>query len=269
MSANINYVIPSQKKVKSVRTTHLYFNSAIGSKKPVNINNQNTACPFCERNSLTDIIDQDGEIILLKNKYPVLEDSVQTVLIETADCHSELSVYSKQHLYRVISFGVKHWLTMEQDPAFASVIFYKNHGPCSGGTIRHPHMQIVGFNNLDYRPHIKQEYFVGDIIDQRNGVALNISTLPRIGFFEFNIVGETIEQIEQTSDYIQTVAHYILNHFHRNCKSYNLFFYHLDNQVAVKITPRFVTSPLYIGYAIPQLPSRLNDVAAEIRARYF
>lgn len=250
-------------------STHLYFNSLIGSQKPENIRNQGTACPFCDRSALTDILDQDGEIILLKNKYPVLEDAVQTVLIETAACDAELSRYPKQHLYRVIRFGLRHWLEMEQDPAFASVIFYKNHGPFSGGTIRHPHMQIVGLRKIDYRPQIKPEYFVGETIAEQHGVTLNLSTLPRIGFFEFNITGRTLEQLEQTADYIQIVAHYILNHFHRHCKSYNLFFYHIGNDIAVKLTPRFVTSPLFIGYGIPQLPSRFFDVISEMRSRYF
>lgn len=252
-----------------MRTTHLYFNSLIGSQKPENISNKNNACPFCDRSSLSDIIDQDGDIILLKNKYPVLEDSLQTVIIETADCDSELSLYSKQHLYQLIGFGIRHWLAMESDPAFASVIFYKNHGPYSGGTIRHPHMQIVGLHSIDYRPQIKPDYFLGVPIHSKAGVTLNLSTQPRIGFFEFNIIGDTLEQLTQTADYIQTAAHYILNHFHKHCKSYNLFFYHIDGKVVVKLTPRFVTSPLFIGYAIPQLPSRLCEVVDEVRNIYF
>jgi galactose-1-phosphate uridylyltransferase len=191
------------------------------------------------------------------------------VLIETASCDSELSLYPKQHLYRVLHFGVKHWLAMEKDPSFASVIFYKNHGPYSGGTIRHPHMQIVGLHNIDYRQYVKPEYFVGELIDEKNGVALNLSSLPRIGFFEFNIIGKTLDQLEQTADYIQTIAHYILNHFHRRCKSYNLFFYHVNDSVSIKLTPRFVTSPLFIGYDIPQLPSRFLDAVTEVRSLYF
>lgn len=249
--------------------THLYFNSAIGSQKPESITNTQTACPFCDRQSLVDIIDQDGDIILLKNKYPVLEDTMQTVLIETADCASELSIYPKDHLYRVMRFGMMHWLEMEKNSDFASVIFYKNHGPCSGGTIRHPHMQIVGLKHIDYRLQVKPEYFQGECIDSRHGVSLTLSTMPRIGFFEFNIIGETLGQIEQTADYIQTVAHYILNHFHHRCKSYNIFFYHIDQNVYVKLLPRFITSPLFLGYAIPQLPSRLSEVVNEVRKRYF
>ena len=249
--------------------THLYFNSQIGSQKPESITNKETACPFCDREALADIIDQDGDILLVKNKYPVLEDTFQTVLIETSDCASELSIYPKDRLYRVLQFGIRHWLAMENDPSFTSVIFYKNHGPCSGGTIRHPHMQIVGLKNIDYRQHLKPDYFIGEILDEQHGVSLNLSTLPKIGFFEFNIVGDTLTQLEQTADYLQTIAHYILNHFHRSCKSYNIFFYHINGSVAVKLVPRFVTSPLFIGYAIPQLPSRLTNVALEIRSLYF
>lgn len=251
-----------------MNSKYLYFNSTIGSKKPVNINNQQIACPFCDRQTLTDIIDQDGEILLIKNKYPVLEQTEQTVLIETAACDTELSLYNKDHLYRLIAFGFKHWLAMEQDPQFSSVLFYKNHGPLSGGTIRHPHMQIVGLKNYDYRPEIKPEYFTGESIAEHNQIALTLSTQPRIGFFEFNITGQILADLHQTADYIQLIAHYVLNHLNKYCNSYNIFFYHTVRGIAVKIMPRFITSPLYIGYAIPQLPSRLNTVITEIKTLY-
>ncbi|WP_425441424.1 hypothetical protein [Sporomusa malonica] len=32
--------------------------------------------------------------------------------------------------------------------------------------------------------------------------------------------------------------------------------------------PRFVTSPIYVGYAIPQLSTRIPDVAADLKRIY-
>ena len=85
------------------------FNTDIGKTKPENIVNKNNSCPFCDVENLTDIIDTDGDIIFLKNKYLVIENSDQFVLIEGKDCNSDMPNYSKNHMRRVIKMGLKHW----------------------------------------------------------------------------------------------------------------------------------------------------------------
>jgi galactose-1-phosphate uridylyltransferase len=55
-------------------------------------------------------------------------------------------------------------LELELRKDFKSVILFKNHGPLSGGTIRHPHMQIVGLEQVDYKENIKFECFEGATI---------------------------------------------------------------------------------------------------------
>ncbi|WP_245824041.1 DUF4931 domain-containing protein [Sporomusa malonica] len=52
------------------------------------------------------------------------------------------------------------------------------------------------------------------------------------------------------------------------CNSYNIFFYHISGQITAKVMPRFVTSPIYVGYAIPQLSTRIPDVAADLKRIY-
>lgn len=253
----------------SVRKTHLLFDSNIGQTKPESIVNTDAICPFCCREQLEDVIDSDGPILLIKNKYPVLVDAFQTVIIETDECKAELSTYPKEHLYKVIAFGIKKWQEMITSGEFASVIFYKNHGPNSGGTIRHPHMQIVGLKDINYNENIGDESFQGIIIHQNNGVELNLATKPKNGFFEFNVKINDLKQLNQMADYIQIMTHYLLNHFHKGCKSYNLFFYQLRGQILVKVVPRFVTSPLFIGYSIPQVSNRAEEVVQEIQEIYF
>ena len=248
----------------------LLFSTSVGNKKMESYRNPEAKCPFCHRESLTDIIAADGPLLLLKNKYPVLQDTFQTVLIETRDCASELSVYPKEHLYRVIRFGVDHWLALEKSGEFDSVVFFKNHGPYSGGTIEHPHMQIIGLKNFDYRENIQPENFEGLTIARGPEAELNLSTMPRIGFYEFNaILHETDGDLDRLSDYIQAAVHYTLHHFNRYCHSYNLFFYHLDDSIKVKIIPRFVTSPLFVGYSIPQITDSMERVVYDIRKLYF
>ena len=58
------------------------FNTDIGKTKPENIINTDNACPFCDVKNLRDIIETDGDIIFLKNKYNVIEGADQFVLIE-------------------------------------------------------------------------------------------------------------------------------------------------------------------------------------------
>ena len=79
----------------------LSFNVSIGKKKPRTIKGYkpaDSACPFCAVDKLVDIIDTDGSIILLKNKYQVIENSYQLVLIENDVCHSDIPDYTPEHL---------------------------------------------------------------------------------------------------------------------------------------------------------------------------
>jgi ATP adenylyltransferase/5',5'''-P-1,P-4-tetraphosphate phosphorylase II len=252
-----------------LKSSHLFFNTSIGVQKPENYRNKAQACPFCEKDQLTDLLAVDGPIILLKNKYPVLENAYQTVLIETDDCHAEFSTYAPDHLHRLLRFGIKHWLEMEESGTYKSVIFYKNHGPLSGGTIAHPHMQIIGLDDIDCEEKIEEELFQGILINEANGVRFTLSTKPRIGFYEFNMEMADRCYVETFGEYVQTAVHYITNKFPFKAGSYNVFFHHLNRKIYAKVVPRFVTTPLYIGYGIPQVPNNLEWMAAEVKKTYF
>ncbi|HZG15532.1 MAG TPA: DUF4931 domain-containing protein [Candidatus Bathyarchaeia archaeon] len=247
--------------------THLRFRSSLSRTKPESIRNREAACPFCDRENLTDILGEHGPILWLKNKYPVLENTYPTVIIETDQCDDELSGYSKEHLYSLFRFGINKWLELEESGEFRSVLFFKNHGPYSGGSIHHAHMQIIGLYHYDYLQHVQERDFVGVLIDRQQGVECNLSTHPRIGFYEFNVILSDLQQIPILADYVQMLVHYTLNHF-RGCSSYNLFFYRLDERIVVKVVPRYVTSPVYVGYGIPQVPNNLEEVAKDIQNKY-
>ena len=252
----------------TARHTHLVFDSQIGGTKPVTVVDVGHKCPFCNRDELTGVIAADGPLLLITNKYPVLQETFQTVLIETEDCAGELSLYPKDHLYRLIRFGTRNWLDMIAGGEFTSVLFFKNHGPNSGGTICHPHMQIVGLRHIDYTANIPPESLAGSVISANGGVTLSIADKPLIGFVELNVRLSDLGQIDRMADYLQICAHYLLNHFNRHCNSYNIFFYHIDGQITAKVMPRFVTSPIFVGYAIPQLSTRIPDIVADLRKIY-
>ncbi len=59
-----------------VLNSHLMFNSHIGRVKRVETDEDNPACPFCSRERLEEILDEDGSIILVKNKYPVFGKNI-------------------------------------------------------------------------------------------------------------------------------------------------------------------------------------------------
>lgn len=236
----------------------LQFKMDIGIKKPENIVNKTANCPFCDRENLTDILDTSGSIIYLKNKFPTLEDTLQTVIIESDDCNGDISKYTPSHMKQLLSFAVQKWEDMEQTKEYKSVIFYKNHGPLSGGTLNHPHMQIVGLKNIDYKKKITDIYFEGIKIVSKEGAELNISTHPLMGFREFNIIIDNASYLDEMAVFLQVVTHYLLNNFYKGLNSYNLFFYKWNGKIICKVIPRFVVSPLFIGYSISQVSNQLE-----------
>jgi ATP adenylyltransferase/5',5'''-P-1,P-4-tetraphosphate phosphorylase II len=169
----------------------------------------------------------------------------------------------------LLAFGVEKWLEMERSGNYRSVLFFKNHGPYSGGSIRHPHMQIVGLNQYDYLHQVKESDFAGIVIDRESGVELTLSTLPRAGFFEYNVVLSDWDHLEKMADYLQILTHWILHHVNPRNQSYNFFFYHWGDKLVAKVVPRFVTSPLFVGYSIPQVANNLEEMVQEMRRHYF
>ena len=58
----------------TARRTHLVFDSQIGGTKPVTVVDVGHKCPFCNRDELTGVIAADGPLLLIANKYPVLQE---------------------------------------------------------------------------------------------------------------------------------------------------------------------------------------------------
>lgn len=245
------------------------FNTTLGNKKPENIINKAASCPFCDRKSLSGIIDTDGDLILLKNKYNVIEDADQFVIIESKICNTDIPDYSQTHMRRLIRFGVHHWQKMQACGKYETVIFFKNFGPLSGGTLRHPHMQIVGFRVFNEQLAFDPVEFEGLSICEKNDVDFNISTCPRIGFSEFNVVPKTGDALDTVADDIQIAVDYLMRRSNKHCSSYNIFFYQASGIMRVKIMPRFATSPLFIGYNIRFRPSNLEDLRNDVQRIYF
>lgn len=248
------------------------FDVVLGRQKPENIVNSGATCPFCDVANLRNIIDTDGDIIFLANKYNVLQGADQFVIIEGRECDADMPSYTTEHMRRVIRFGFKHWQNLLSDPQYEAVLFFKNFGPLSGGTIRHPHMQIVGFPQLNPRLLFTPQEFDGITIHEANGVKMSVSTCPRVGFGELNILPDGRSDLDTVADFIQIAVDYLMHHFSRRMSSYNIFFYHEPDKTGrffVKIMSRFATSPLFIGYNIHFLPNNLDQMVREMKELYF
>lgn len=245
------------------------FNTDVGKTKPENMRNPQNACPFCDVENLTDIIDTDGDIIFLKNKYNVIESADQFVLIEGSECQIDMPHYSREKMRRVIKMGIKHWKKLLESGKYEEVLFFKNFGPMSGGTIRHPHMQLVGFPKLKSELLFDVEELEGVLIAEENGVELNISNCPRVGFGELNVIFNLGGNLDTLADFLQIGVHYLMNFFRKNLSSYNIFFYRHDEKIFAKMMPRFATSPYFVGYNIHFLPRNIYRIAEEVKEIYF
>ena len=177
--------------------------------------------------------------------------------------------YSNEHMRRVIRLGLKYWKRLLECGKYEEVLFFKNFGPMSGGTIRHPHMQLVAFPELKSELLFFPEEMHGVVIKQEKGVEINVSNCPRIGFGEINIIPQIDGDIDTFADFIQIGVHYLTHYFRRNLTSYNIFFYHEGKQIYVKLIPRFATSPYFVGYNIRFLPNNIERIANEIKQIYF
>ena len=247
------------------------FDVSAARHKPETIRHREQACPFCDRANLTDVIATEGDMIFLRNKYNVIEGADQFVLIEGRACKSDMPAYTKEHMHALIRFGLRMWRELRESGRYEAVLFFKNYGPLSGGTIRHPHMQLVGLPHVRKELLCRPEEFEGPVICERDGVTLNVSDVPRIGFWEFNILPKklTSAAIDTTADFIQIIVDFLTHHFGRQTQSYNIFFYDLGGRIAVKLLPRFATPPIFVGYGIHFRPSSLDEAIHAIRQRYF
>lgn len=251
----------------------LSFDMNISEQKPETILNKKALCPFCDRKNLTDIICTEGEMILLKNKYNVLTTGDQFVFIESYDCKGDIPDYEPSVMVNILRFGIKHWYILLKKPAYKSVIFFKNYGFLAGGTIRHPHMQLIGLKEVAEDTLLSTISFKGLPVAKKNDIHLTFSLEPRIGFGEFCIslpeVPSTADEWITVSQYLQKTVHYLKYHFTNENSSYNLFFYRKKGNIFIKILPRFPSSPLFIGYDIRLLPTNYTEVVKEFQKLYF
>ncbi len=230
------------------------FDMSLAHTKPESIRNREASCPFCDREHLTDIYETRGTMIWLKNKYPVLKDTLQTLIIESDICDSDFSSYTPQHAEAYLCFGLEKWEEMIRSGKFASVLFFRNYGPMSGGSIHHPHSQIVGLYHYDYHEEIKKEHCLGIPVWQSDRLEVNLSLRPISGFFEYNVVLSSLQDTFSCARFMQSISRFLIAGLKDRGASYNIFYYQFpgDTSIYIKLVPRYITNPIFIGYLVPQ-----------------
>ena len=98
--------------------------------------------------------------------------------------------------------------------------------------------KLWAFKNLEFENMCDKRQFEGIKIAAKNNVVMNLSTKPRVGFTEVNVIMQGLNDIDTLAEFVQIGVDYIMNHFSVNCSSYNLFFYLIEGNIHVKIMPR-------------------------------
>ena len=251
----------------------LVFDTHRAQGKPDDNRRPTGYCPFCDVDALENIIERDGDRIWLVNKYRTLRDTMQTLIIESSDHDGDISTYTVEGNREVFRFALSCWDRMITSGEYRSVLMYKNFGPLSGGSLHHPHLQIVGLVHDDGYANVRPENLTGPLVLAHDGVEVTVSDDPIMGFFEVNVAmprASAPAARDVFADGVRAVVRYVLMEHHGGrCTSYNLFFYHMAGRTVCKVVPRWVTSPYFIGYKLGQVnaPARMDEDVAALRAR--
>lgn len=248
--------------------THIPFKANIGKNKPNTLINREFKCPFCDRIALRKegrVISETDEFLIVKNKFPVIENTFPTVIVEHNSCDEHIGTYSIDYLTRLLKFSLDFYNDLESSGSYKSVLFMKNHGIFSGGSIKHPHMQIIGFTQDSYKENLKDSDYEGVNILSNELIDWNFSNKPRSEFYEINLTLKDKTELEIFATYLQKSVNFTLKQLNKKYKCYNLAFQINEDSITVKIISRGPTSILLLGFGIHQTPNNLEQLAEQLR----
>lgn len=248
----------------------LTFLPDVSVKKPNDVRGQST-CPFCQCDNLQKILVEEADALWIENKYRTIEKTYQTVVIESKQHDFDMATCSVEALARLLTFMFDCWEKLSADPRFQSVIMFKNKGPYSGASLRHPHTQIVGLEEWDMKKQTNPVHFEGKTIYQEQGLEANVSTHPVMGYLELNVTCAKTAPVDRLAWLLQGLLRYMADQpARREDVSYNLFGWTYPDHYQLKIVPRYIDSAYYIGFGIAQVfPEKdLERLATLIRQHY-
>lgn len=245
----------------------LTFDLDLARQKPTN----SDRCPFCSKAVLGRELGRQGEMLWVENLYPTLADTYQTVVIESDWHEGDIPDYSTAHNRQLFAYLYASWKQLEATGDFASVLLYRNFGPLSGGSLRHPHSQIVGLKTGDPASLLPSSAFQGVTVQAlgQGRAEITLSQQPLVGYCEFNLRITDPAELDALADACQSVLRYLKTDYFPQIAdlSYNLFFYDRPEGLIVKIMPRLVASPYFLGYGIRLVDKRerLSEISRQLK----
>jgi len=124
-------------------------------------------CPFCPGNEEIELeklrlpAEGDWQLRVVRNKYPALEETgaivrcfdgvhrwiagvgYHEVVIESRLHNVQPAVQCAEDVERTLAALQMRGRAIRQDPRIKQIIYFKNHGPLAGTSLRHPHSQLV------------------------------------------------------------------------------------------------------------------------------
>lgn len=131
------------------------------SKQKMNIRSTpRELCPFCPENEYMTpkrvFATDDEQIRIVPNKYPFFSPSadyfaVHDVLIDTKHHEEKITMFSDEHISRLIDVIKCRQIELEKDERLKYVQVFKNQGIEAGASQSHSHWQITGLPILPLR----------------------------------------------------------------------------------------------------------------------
>ena len=258
------------------------FFTQTNSEKPVTIHKNNDdlmpPCPFCDYTALAknqDILQNMGESLLVANLYPTIDQTIQTVFIETKECDANFTNYDKETVIQVMkNFFHAYELLCRTYPE-KQIIGLKNSGPFSSGSIHHQHMQLLVLEQ-PLKP-TSSRLFEGTHLREENTITVNFSDKPATEFYEINVSISNEELFAYGKVFqrfcllLQGCIQFALSTI-TSTNSYNLAFYFEESTCRVKILPRIqkssvAYSPLLLAFDMHFVPDNLAVYRKNLQAK--
>lgn len=234
--------------------------------KPMFHNQKKYICPFCDKQNVSEtLINTNQFSSWIKNKYPLLlDDTYQTLIIETPNCEANILNYSKEELEKIFSFTFECYNQLKNNKKYNDVLLFKNHGILSGGSIPHAHIQLVGMfeNKVEYKKIINST--LGENVFENEEVKITISNFPISEFFEFNLILKNKNKTSSSVSFLQEIIRYSLSMLDSRFNDFNFAYYEINGLSFFKVVPRSYASPYLIMYDLKQVPVIKKNISKEL-----
>lgn len=197
-------------------------------------------------------------MLFLDNKFPIYEDALQYLVVETDKCDEDFTNYDIPYIQELLNFILFCKKEVEKENVKRVVVF-KNVGWNSGGSIPHHHVQIVGLKKITGRI-FTQEDFEGITIKETATFELSLSNKPLTQDYEFNLISKTKDISLDFCKELQHLIQFILLFKGNRYSDYNIVFEEIDERLMLKVLPRSRQAVYSFIYDIHQIPPDLDEV---------